>query len=519
MDGHDTRSETLGHRRPRAACSCCRWSSSSGWRCRAGSEEAGAAPRHGRHAGRVAGSASTATRRSSPGIVDHWNGSTHAEKGVGCVDCHQAEARTPTPSSHYGAQIATIVTPRDCAPLPPDRGGRVRARATTPRPATSWPRSTTSWPRRSKARACRSTRTRRRPGKAVQAVNGMAPRQLGLPAVPRLAGRLPGHRRRPRSRCDDLKPDDRRQADQPRRGRPHRAQRERQAAASAAAAGPTPASAASTSTARSGSCSACHSRHDFSPRRARQPENCGKCHLGPDHPQKEIYEESKHGVAFRDLHRRDEPRRAGRGCWARTTARRRPAPPATCARNIRNGMKITHDPGERISWTNRPPVSLVMDTDANHAVVTETDPEKRRAADRRHRRGQAQPDEAGVLALPHAGLRQRRSTSSTTTSSILYNEKFAKPGQAIMSALASNSLLTKTQFDEEIEWTWYLPLAPRRPARAHGRLDDGARLHPLARHVRGGRALLHGAHPRGARDHGRRRCAPGAPSRRGASTR
>ena len=42
-------------------------------------------------------------------------------------------------------------------------------------------------------------------------------------------------------------------------------------------------------------------RHDFSPRRARQPENCGKCHLGPDHPQKEIYEESKHGVAFRDL--------------------------------------------------------------------------------------------------------------------------------------------------------------------------------------------------------------------------
>ena len=50
-----------------------------------------------------------------------------------------------------------------------------------------------------------------------------------------------------------------------------------------------------------GSCSACHSRHDFSPRRARQPENCGKCHLGPDHPQKEIYDESKHGVAFRDL--------------------------------------------------------------------------------------------------------------------------------------------------------------------------------------------------------------------------
>ena len=37
-----------------------------------------------------------------------------------------------------------------------------------------------------------------------------------------------------------------------------------------------------------GSCSACHSRHSFDAALARQPENCGKCHPGPDHPQKEI---------------------------------------------------------------------------------------------------------------------------------------------------------------------------------------------------------------------------------------
>ena len=45
-------------------------------------------------------------------------------------------------------------------------------------------------------------------------------------------------------------------------------------------------------------CTACHQRHAFSAEQARRPENCGKCHLGPDHPQKEIYEESKHGIAF-----------------------------------------------------------------------------------------------------------------------------------------------------------------------------------------------------------------------------
>ena len=47
-----------------------------------------------------------------------------------------------------------------------------------------------------------------------------------------------------------------------------------------------------------GSCAACHSRHSFSVEQARHPDTCGKCHMGPDHPQKEIYEESKHGIAF-----------------------------------------------------------------------------------------------------------------------------------------------------------------------------------------------------------------------------
>ncbi|MEN8135534.1 MAG: multiheme c-type cytochrome [Thermodesulfobacteriota bacterium] len=44
-----------------------------------------------------------------------------------------------------------------------------------------------------------------------------------------------------------------------------------------------------------GTCAACHTRHTFSIEQARKPETCGNCHLGPDHPQREIYEESKHG--------------------------------------------------------------------------------------------------------------------------------------------------------------------------------------------------------------------------------
>jgi hydroxylamine dehydrogenase len=53
--------------------------------------------------------------RESRGIVDHWTGSTHARKGVGCYECHKANRGEVDAFDHYGATIATIVTPNDCA--------------------------------------------------------------------------------------------------------------------------------------------------------------------------------------------------------------------------------------------------------------------------------------------------------------------------------------------------------------------------------------------------------------------
>lgn len=48
-----------------------------------------------------------------------------------------------------------------------------------------------------------------------------------------------------------------------------------------------------------GECDACHAKHSFSKEVARQPETCGECHIGPDHPHIEIYLESKHGNIFK----------------------------------------------------------------------------------------------------------------------------------------------------------------------------------------------------------------------------
>ncbi len=46
------------------------------------------------------------------------------------------------------------------------------------------------------------------------------------------------------------------------------------------------------------SCDACHTRHVFSVREAKQPQACQTCHMGIDHPQWEMYSASKHGVRY-----------------------------------------------------------------------------------------------------------------------------------------------------------------------------------------------------------------------------
>ncbi|MFH1574828.1 MAG: multiheme c-type cytochrome [Acidobacteriota bacterium] len=46
------------------------------------------------------------------------------------------------------------------------------------------------------------------------------------------------------------------------------------------------------------SCDACHTRHLFSVKEAREPQACQTCHMGFDHPQWEMYSSSKHGVRY-----------------------------------------------------------------------------------------------------------------------------------------------------------------------------------------------------------------------------
>jgi hypothetical protein len=96
-----------------------------------------------------------------------------------------------------------------------------------------------------------------------------------------------------------------------------------------------------------GTCTACHTRHTASVEVARLPTTCGQCHMGPDHSQIEIYEESKHGVLFeaqRGLLRLSAPPKS------LTTEDMFIPTCATCHMSGLNGMNVTHNTSERLSW-------------------------------------------------------------------------------------------------------------------------------------------------------------------------
>jgi hypothetical protein len=103
-----------------------------------------------------------------------------------------------------------------------------------------------------------------------------------------------------------------------------------------------------------GQCSKCHQRHEFSLEQARKPETCNHCHIGPDHPQWEIYQESPHGIAYAtggdNWHWEAEP-----GTLDTTDF---PAPTcATCHISGFGATGTTHDVGDRLTWYLFAPIS------------------------------------------------------------------------------------------------------------------------------------------------------------------
>ncbi len=338
----------------------------------------------------VTGAPSTESRacvacheKTTPGLVAQWKDSKHHARGVGCWECHNADPKNPAAFKHEGATIVTVVTPDACAPCHGDIVAEYQA------------------------------------SHHASAANfiGSLDNVLGEIVEGRLAA-VNGCWQCHGSTLAFLKNPDgsvRRNVS----GAPQL----------------DPATWPNTGIGRvnldgtRGTCTACHSRHVFSKAMTRQPEVCGKCHLGPDHPQAEIYEESKHGIAYRT--RKGEMKLdadtwvVGRDYTAAPTC-------STCHMSATAALPLTHDVGARLSWTLRPVVSKKLDGW-----------EKKRA------------DMKQVCTTCHGAPFVDAFYKSFDATVDLWNTKFGQPAQNVMSALRKEGKLTPTPFDEEIEWTFY----------------------------------------------------------------
>ncbi|NQS98774.1 MAG: hypothetical protein HQ591_09990 [candidate division Zixibacteria bacterium] len=190
----------------------------------------------------TAGKCITCHKEMTPGLYKQWLNSSHAAHNITCYDCHNAKKNEPDAFIHEGAYISTLVTPKDCGECHPGEMKEVDASYH----ATA--------------------------GLILESNDAYLGHVAGgLPAV--IAGCESCHGAN--VRIDPKSPNK-----------------------LAIESWPNSGIGRINPDGSKGSCSACHTRHSFSKAQARQPETCGKCHLGPDHPQKEIFEESKHGIAY-----------------------------------------------------------------------------------------------------------------------------------------------------------------------------------------------------------------------------
>ncbi|MCX6641544.1 MAG: cytochrome c3 family protein [bacterium] len=353
----------------------------------------------------------TCHEKGSPGIVGQWRASKHSQAEIACLDCHGALKDEPDAFEHNGTVVAIIVSPKDCAKCHQDeftqQKGSHHAKA----------------------------------GQILGSLDNLLGEVAGgQPAVDAGCRQCHG---------SIVKIDAKGQ--------------------------PTPDTWPNTGMGRInpdgswGSCSACHTRHEFSIRQARQPEACGKCHLGPDHPQIEVWNESKHGVMYHaereNLKLDADPWRAGKEYFVGPTC-------SSCHMSAAGDQPVTHDVGERISWTLRPAVSvklnmLVFDDDTKDDINGDNPQLPKIGEMYTNKAGAAKKVKA---VLPWTDRRDKMQNVCNQCHEMsfvkgaykqfdevvnLYDEKFAQPGVAIMAELKKSGKITPADFDDPIEWTWY----------------------------------------------------------------
>ncbi len=348
--------------------------------------------------------------KASAGLTAQWQDSAHAAAGVNCMDCHQADKSEPDAIEHEGSVIATIVSPKDC--------GRCHTAEFEEQQGSVHAEAHAIIADRVPALAHNVT------GPAMQAAG--CDQCHGSEVKVKGDGTLDPDTW-PNSGIGRINPDG-----------------------------------------SKGSCSSCHGRHLFSKAQAREPEACVRCHSGPDSPDKEIFEASKHGMIYatqrEQMNLGAEQWVAGKDYTAAPTC-------VTCHMGAAGKLPSTHDVGLRNAWSLNTPVS-----EQQYLVVLEDGAKlELPASSKPPRRGSEVTKADGTVAKVKSVADPKRRRQAMTlvclechgkpfTESFmkqfdnvveLFNAKFGEPARAIMAELYEKGLLTPLPFDEPIEFTYW----------------------------------------------------------------
>ncbi|MBW1839069.1 MAG: hydroxylamine oxidoreductase [Deltaproteobacteria bacterium] len=181
-----------------------------------------------------------------------------------------------------------------------------------------------------------------------------------------------------------------------------------------------------------GTCTVCHSHHRFSLKEARNPTTCGRCHLGPDHPQIEVWEESKHGKLF-----------AAGEKWAPScyTCHMGPIKDNSTGKEI---SPSTHDIGNRLYWEIQAPLSTPFKDKIffkPNLQVAKSNRERMRAVCLQ------------CHVTRHADAHFEKFDKVVTD----YSDNYFKPAKKLYDELKQKGLLSPRPFDDKADWLfWYL---------------------------------------------------------------
>ena len=382
---------------------------------------------------------------TSPALVMDWQSSRHAAAGVGCLSCHAVSKSDVRAGNHNGFTVTDIVTPKDCSKCHQKeydefevshhaKAGdimasldNVLAEKAAGMPGNIADASDACW-------QCHGSTVKFQKDAQGKMIYDS---ETGFPKL--LASSWPN------SGIGRLNPDG-----------------------------------------SKGSCNACHSKHNFSIAMARSPESCGKCHLGPDHPQAEIYAESKHGIAF--AVNRDKMNLDKEGDWVLGKDYSAAPTCATChvgSYTTADGTVVpsSHDVGARISWTNRPIVSAkinrVVFTDGFEDDYPSTQAlpaigAKLETTENRFSGGKYAPAQVTRTVAKIITWQERRDTMKGVCLNChgvsqvnnfydqyddlvnLYDDKFAKIGNQLMNDLLADKVLkANAPYEKKLQWTWY----------------------------------------------------------------